>query len=520
MHKVPSPPSAGSLIREHIEAGRLQQAIDDADAALASATERERPMLLSLKSLGLVTTGQALDGLRTATHAHELAATLADPVIEGEALLALGFALQSLEEHTPAIEAITHAERLAKQAGDVGLHARAMRRLGISCSVLGRHEQALKILEQVVIMLATHGTLAEQFHARYSALNAKSRATDSLAADDGECHPRYSALLVEWRAFAEEAAAHKLTRLELMALANAGIAAQRSGELAMALSILERAAAGHARTGLRGHEAVAQNHMAVVLLTMGRKEDAINAFTRGIALLEGGSPRELKEAWEALADAYESIDDPRLALAAYKKAREFERQLHDDDARLAAARREQREEIARLADQWSRLADEDTLTGIANRRAFDRSLAVMLEGARAGRHFSLLCFDLDYFKRINDSLGHAAGDRVLRRFADLLREERRAGDLPARIGGEEFALILPIDSKQHAAEVAERIRHACKIADWCDIDADLSVTVSIGVVVSHEIVPAALGPEAICERADRRLYAAKHEGRDRVNMLA
>lgn len=509
--------SAIVRIREHIETGRLQQAIEAADVAMESSTSEDRPLILCLKSLALVTTGKSLEALRVATTAHELAVPITSAFIEAEALLAVGFALQSLEEHARAIEAITQAERLAKQSGDLALQARVLRRLGISCSILGRHQQAEEILSQVVDVLEHHGTLVERYHARYSMLTARSRAADAIDEHDTKRQSHYRSLMAEWHAFVESASAHDLTRLELMGLANAGIAAHRAGDYEVSLATLQRAIAGHAQAGLRGHEAVAQNHVGSVLLALGRKQDAIDAFKRGIALQEGGNPRDLMEAWEELAGAYESIDDPRLALAAYKKAREFERTLHDDDARLAAARREQREEIARLADQWGRLAEEDALTGIANRRAFEKSLAVMLDGARAGQHFSLLYFDLDHFKHVNDTFGHAGGDSVLRRFAQLLRADRRAGDLPARIGGEEFALILPLDSKQQAADVADRINLACRAVDWHSIAPDLHVTVSIGVATSHEIELAELSQDSLCALADRRLYRAKNDGRDRVD---
>lgn len=142
MHNVDASPTAATQIREHIEGRRLLQALAEADSALESASAIEQPILLSLKSLALVTTGQALEGLRIATQAQELAAALSNPAIEGEALLALGFALQTMEEHARAIDAFTRAERLAKQSGDNGLNARSLRRLGISCSVLGRHQQA------------------------------------------------------------------------------------------------------------------------------------------------------------------------------------------------------------------------------------------------------------------------------------------------------------------------------------------------------------------------------------------
>jgi diguanylate cyclase (GGDEF)-like protein len=504
-----------SHIRALIEAGRLDDALAAADAALATTTGNERVLVQSLKSLAEVTHGDAMDGMRTATEAHEYALTLGEPMAEAEALLAIGFALQSLEDHARAIDAITHAERLAKQAGDAAMHARALRRLGISCSVLGRHEQAAGILQQAAAVLEQHGAVAEWCHARFSVLNARSRAMDADSSAAEEKAARYRQLHQDWRAFADDMSERNLGRLQAMATGNSGIAARHAGDLELAMEVLEKATAMHASAHLRGHQAVTQNHLGAVLLSLGRKSEAIVALQRGIELLEGGSPREQMEAWNELAEAHESVDDARAALAAFKKARSFEQKLHDDDARVAAARREQREEIARLADQWSRLAEQDALTGIANRRAFDRDLARMIEGAAEGAHFSLLVIDLDHFKRINDRFGHAIGDAVLRRFGALLADDRRGGDQAARIGGEEFALLLPC-GLDDAVEVAARLQRAVRATSWSDISPQLAVTVSIGIAASSELASDALLAMALFECADRRLYLAKNAGRDRA----
>ena len=109
---------------------------------------------------------------------------------------------------------------------------------------------------------------------------------------------------------------------------------------------------------------------------------------------------------------------------------------------------------------------------------------------------------------------------MLKRFASVLRHGRRAGDLAARVGGEEFALILPLDQKHEAVEIAERIRDSLKSMAWPEICAALRVTVSIGIAVSHEVDIGELNAKSIYQLADRRLYRAKADGRDRVNTTA
>ncbi|MEA3640495.1 MAG: GGDEF domain-containing protein [Lamprobacter sp.] len=157
------------------------------------------------------------------------------------------------------------------------------------------------------------------------------------------------------------------------------------------------------------------------------------------------------------------------------------------------------------------LADQDGLTQLANRRYFMERLGVELAHAlRHGRPVCLLMLDLDHFKRINDRFGHAGGDTVLRGFAELLRARARASDLAARLGGEEFVLMLRDANPEDALEAAERIR--CDAASLRLLGRENLLTVSIGVAVQQ------IGdePDAILMRADEALYAAKHAGRNQV----
>jgi diguanylate cyclase (GGDEF)-like protein len=155
------------------------------------------------------------------------------------------------------------------------------------------------------------------------------------------------------------------------------------------------------------------------------------------------------------------------------------------------------------------------LTGVANRRRFDEAFdEEWRRGQRAGTWLSLAIADVDHFKRFNDRHGHLAGDERLRRIAaSLTWHARRAGDLVARFGGEEFALILPgVDSAMMAAVLRNLI---CGVSAPETEGADGGpITVSIGAV---SVVPTrgATAREALAV-ADDLLYAAKHEGRDRA----
>ncbi|MCE2943243.1 MAG: diguanylate cyclase [Lysobacteraceae bacterium] len=174
---------------------------------------------------------------------------------------------------------------------------------------------------------------------------------------------------------------------------------------------------------------------------------------------------------------------------------------------------------ARLAEQLrvhlqavEEEAATDPLTGVLNRRALDRLLAREIERCEVqGTMASLLALDLDHFKAINDAHGHAVGDDALRAFTQRIRGQLRQSDHLARLGGEEFIVLLPGASLEKASEVAERLRDC--VADAPLLDAPrVAVTVSIGVAAFR---PGDSGTELLA-RADAAAYEAKRSGRDRV----
>jgi diguanylate cyclase (GGDEF)-like protein len=154
----------------------------------------------------------------------------------------------------------------------------------------------------------------------------------------------------------------------------------------------------------------------------------------------------------------------------------------------------------------------DPLTGAANRRAFDDRLGEAYSFARrTSSPLSVVVLDLDNFKRRNDEFGHAAGDRCLKLLADRLRANARACDTFARIGGEEFALILPNTTAAEARGIATRI--ASQLRAGCCMGGPL--TFSAGVA---ELDDAMLHPTTIVDLADAAMYSAKTSGKDRVQL--
>ena len=170
-----------------------------------------------------------------------------------------------------------------------------------------------------------------------------------------------------------------------------------------------------------------------------------------------------------------------------------------------------------LSQELRQQATTDFLTGLVNRRYFmERLEAEFSRVRRHGRHQScLLALDLDHFKRVNDTHGHAAGDQVLRHVADLMRQSVRRPDVLSRSGGEEFLLLLPDTGREAAVSLAERIRRRIAASPTMADGLPIAVTISIGVSALN---PADTTPDAVLARADAALYEAKRSGRDAVRV--
>ncbi len=192
-------------------------------------------------------------------------------------------------------------------------------------------------------------------------------------------------------------------------------------------------------------------------------------------------------------------------------------------ATISAARVKRLKQVAKLEmdfaeqhEETERLARVDALTELWNRRHFFE--LAKREIYRAGREGTppgiLLILDIDHFKHINDTFGHAAGDEVLKHLARSWTALLRESDILGRIGGEEFAVLLPATGMQEGQEVAERLRQATETEAVVYNDSSFSVTLSIGGVSiqQNEAIDQALN------RADRLLYRAKAAGRNRVDL--
>lgn len=169
--------------------------------------------------------------------------------------------------------------------------------------------------------------------------------------------------------------------------------------------------------------------------------------------------------------------------------------------------------FGRQEDRLRRISITDPLTGLANRRELERRLQQELErAARHGQPLSLLLVDVDLLKEINDRGGHRAGDRALEEVADAMRRSARSIDTPARVGGDEFAILAPTTSARDAVPLAARVQAALRTGS-----ADGSDPISVSIGIADLESAAELGADRdLFEAADRALYRAKTSGRDRV----
>lgn len=177
-------------------------------------------------------------------------------------------------------------------------------------------------------------------------------------------------------------------------------------------------------------------------------------------------------------------------------------------------RKHMEQELRQAVQRAERLASTDELTGLNNRRAiFELGAQVFKQAKRSGRPISIIMFDVDRFKQINDKYGHDIGDKTLRALAACVQPLLRAGDIVGRLGGEEFAVILPETDLAAASTVAERLRTAIAAMRLPTAIPAIQCTCSFGVATSTDGV---LGLEALLRHADKALLRAKRAGRNRI----
>jgi diguanylate cyclase (GGDEF)-like protein len=241
-------------------------------------------------------------------------------------------------------------------------------------------------------------------------------------------------------------------------------------------------------------------------LTQGLSIDRDAAFSLSLELVHRGRERLITTAYR-----FFGLERPYIGGMGRESAHSSE--LVDQ---VEALRRRYHESVSQLASLTGRLRELamiDSLTGVLNRRAFlDHADGEWVRHRRHDHSLSCAMIDVDGFKRINDTFGHAAGDALLQHIGTLLRATLRASDLPARLGGDEFVALMPETNLDGALATAERLLGRVMSRPLTVLDQNLLATLSIGVASAEGCA----GLEDLMARADQALYRAKKEGRSRV----
>jgi len=455
-------------------------------------------------------------------------------------------ALHELGLAEDALDVLNNAHQVANQLNDRNLQYWVLNRIAVVHSGLQDHVGANDFQRRALALADgldedARFCIINNFSDNAVGLSRQIRETGDWAAADQ--------IVQEGLEYAETALAMAVASnnsyREVLALDNSAMLLSQAGHHAGALRRLDDVLRMAEEHGYDSMALGARHHRATVLLRQDRMPEAIPileaALKQAIDLSE--RPAQL-EILLSLSEALERTGQFEPALRRYKQYMALERQLRSavaatrarmlvhlvdlESARLdaAVARNEALEHRARTLEledrnralerrtlDLDRRANEDALTRLSNRHHLETELPRLFAEAYAqAEPLSVVILDIDHFKQVNDTFGHAVGDTVLVRLAQLLLAARRVGDLIGRLGGEEFLLAFPGLSELAAVDVCQRLRRSVEADDWSAIRPGLRVTVSLGVCARSDEATV----EQVLERADAAMYRAKRAGRNRV----
>jgi diguanylate cyclase (GGDEF)-like protein len=411
----------------------------------------------------------------------------------GDLADSLAHAVQSVahtgDQVPPRIRA-GHLSNLAMVLDENGSRDEARRRFQESldlATAIGDAELSLQVLNNMAYTAYEHDDheAAERLVDRMRAIEIRNgpllRANDlDTIARTEMMRGRYAEAEETLRPILDGSAGHLLTEADSLAecLLTAGEAQRLGGNMASAQATLDRAVRICEERGLGSVRARVREEQAQLYAAAGRYREAYEEY------------RLFHAETQALQSAQREA-----------RARTLQAVFETDEARRESLR-------------FREMAQRDALTGLHNRRFVDERLALLLEqSAERNTPLSAALIDLDYFKRINDTLSHAAGDLVLKQVAALLADAAADDAVAARLGGEEFLLMLPDTDVEEAVRRCERLRQTIQAYAWQPVTGEIPVTASIGVTTVTDVNST---PSALLAQADRNLYAAKRAGRNRV----
>ncbi|RTL43879.1 MAG: GGDEF domain-containing protein [Burkholderiales bacterium] len=540
--------------REQAAAGGYQASCEALEQLLLTCPTDEaarRGLVLALLAHQYPRLGKLTSSARCATEALALAERLNDDGLLADALTSQCYVYGQLLMGREALESGMRALAAARRLADPVREAWALNRVAAAYCSLDNPTQACASVQQAMEIAALGDSAEVSFSCCNNLAYFWLRRVDEVKALGGES-TMLAAALANARRTAERAT--ELARDSgspfqvAVALSNLVNALLAGDLLDDALPLLNEF----------GHIAHDHNYRSLAIeadvqraIFVSRKGEPVRAAHMLEALLNGSNepPPQLRRLLlRSLYETHKVCSQYRQALHWLEELGALDRQIARDnlvlqtevilirdqveqaqaraDSAAADARRE-RARAAHLESEQQRLrehamaldraAHEDVLTGLHNRRHAEFALPLLIEGARmADQVISVAALDVDHFKKINDTYGHAVGDAVLQQLAQLLRHRLRSADLLARIGGEEFVAVLVGIAPPQAAEICERLRLAVSEHDWAALATGLVVRISVGIAGG---APQQKPPhDTLLHRADRALYAAKRSGRNRVHM--
>ncbi len=525
------------LADAYVRLGRLEEARALLDEAVSKLDVRMPPELAGEVQTTIAYVHFRQGALAEATAAIHLALVAfrasTDRAGEAEVRNGYGLVLMNAGDYPAAVEQFHMSRAYFAARGDKVMFAGILTNLGIIHAELGDPARAMEYYEDALAAVSTCSSdpLLMLIHAQIS--NAQLLLSSfARALGHGE-----QALAIAER-IAENTQAVGLVQIAKVHL--------QTGDIARALEFAERGVELTVRTGNTLAELQLRTLAGRVLLGANRLDTALDVLLNALQMSQTfGASTEEWEIQRSLSQVFERIGDTPSALHHMKQHVEIGARISGDQqavrlrllmvrlereraeldaaelrtqhAALLVADREKSDFLLQLEEQRAALEAlslEDALTKVSNRRHLD--LRLPQEFARAMRYDQPLCIaliDVDHFKSINDEYSHLAGDAVLRRIGQYLRETTRQTDIVARFGGEEFALVFMETPLVVGRALCEKVRSELATLDWSAIPLDRAVTVSIGVSATTE----ATTTTELVALADARLYAAKQAGRNCVN---
>lgn len=462
------------------------------------------------------------DALECSLRALAAARKAADPLREGWALNRLGVAYASLSNPAQACETATQALEIAEMLtarGQPGRPGSDAHELHFSCLNnlayfwLNRMADAarqgdaalLRQAQDEALRLSSDATtLARSSNSVFQVAVAVSNLVEALLgrADYAAAEP----LLLEFESLSslhgyQALALQAATQRALMLKARGDFPGATTGLLAL-LDSTDNSKAAELPPKLR----------RLLIRTLYETHKASAQYREALGYLEQHAELERLIARDTMALQTEVMLIRQEVEQARARAEHAQQDAQRERARAQHLEREQ-QRLHEHAAALNRAAHEDVLTGLHNRRHAEFALTLLVEGARQlGKQISLGLLDVDHFKRVNDTFGHAVGDQVLQQLALLLRADMRSADLLARVGGEEFLVVLVGVAPSAAQEVCERLCKTVAAHDWSSIKPGLNVQISMGLAGGAPPLEA----QTLLDRADKALYAAKAAGRNQV----